>query len=321
MSVGGGAFGETLLRTAIEAQAVSRSARGLRWRLLAAASLPADSFDALAAAASSDLIVERARRDFAGLLRNCAVSVSQGGYNTTLDVVLAGARAVIVPFSRGGQTEQSLRASRFEALGLVSRIEESELTPKRLASAIDAAVDGPQPGPARIAVDASDYEARLEFDPASPTSTRFEFRAKAEALLADDPDLQKKWYPRLETLEILSEPFAEVSDKNRAKIRGSMLGKKQLDAERFPEISGSISKVVDAEDPDFPYLVTITLDVHGQRVQREIRGRFEQTENGVDLEAVGEFRFTDFGIKPFSAFLGAVKNRDNLHLYVRLRAR
>ena len=168
---------------------------------------------------------------------------------------------------------------------------------------------------------ASDYEARLKFDPASPTSTRFEFRAKAEALLADDPDLQKKWYPRLETLEILSEPFAKVSDKNRAKIHGSMLGKKQLDAERFPEISGSISKVVDAEDPDFPYLVTITLDVHGQRVQREIRGRYEQTENGVDLEAVGEFRFTDFGIKPFSAFLGAVKNRDNLHLYVRLRAR
>ncbi len=161
VSAGGGAVGETLLRQAIAARPLSRSAGALGWRLLAAASLPNDSFDALLAAAPDGLIVERTRPDFADLLRNCAVSVSQGGYNTMVDILQAGTRAIIVPFSRGGQTEQSQRAARLEALGLVSRIEESELTPERLVAAIDAAVDAPRPDPANIDVDGARCSAAL----------------------------------------------------------------------------------------------------------------------------------------------------------------
>lgn len=169
---------------------------------------------------------------------------------------------------------------------------------------------------------ATGYDAKLAFDPLAPTATRFEFRAKAVDLVIDSPELNPAWYPRLEALGILSDPFKEMSDKDRGKVHETMLGEKQLDVERFPNISGSILKVeaADATDAEFPFRVTIAFEVHGERVEREIRGRSEPSAEGVVLEAVGDFLFSDFGIKPYSAFLGAVRNRDEIELYVRLRA-
>ena len=160
-SAGGGAVGEVLLHTVIGARALARSTRALQWRLLAGANLADDAFAALIAAAPDGVVVERARPDFADLLANCAVSISQGGYNTAVDIVAARARAVIVPFSRGGQTEQGMRTARFEALGLVRSLGERDLTPARLAAAVDAAAAGPRPRAGAVALDGAGRSAAL----------------------------------------------------------------------------------------------------------------------------------------------------------------
>ena len=52
-----------------------------------------------------------------------------------------------------------------------------------------------------------------------------------ERLQVDDPVLASAWQERLLELRLIAEPFAELSDKDRRKIRRSMLGKKQLDSE------------------------------------------------------------------------------------------
>ncbi|MFQ5785730.1 MAG: glycosyltransferase family protein, partial [Alphaproteobacteria bacterium] len=101
VSAGGGAVGEALLRTALEARKTSGTLARLDWRLLAGGNLAGDAFAELAAAAPAGVAVERARDDFPDLLSNCAVSLSQGGYNTLVEVVQARARAVVVPFARG----------------------------------------------------------------------------------------------------------------------------------------------------------------------------------------------------------------------------
>jgi hypothetical protein len=49
--------------------------------------------------------------------------------------------------------------------------------------------------------------------------------------------------------------------------------------------------------------------------------RYTSEGDALTIEGVGSARFTDFGIKPFSAFMGAVKNLDEFHLYLNLRAR
>jgi predicted glycosyltransferase len=139
VSAGGGAVGGVLLRTAIETRRRGCLAQ-LGWRLLTGPNLPEPEFQALAAALPERVIVERYRPDFPEILRRCRVSVSQGGYNTVLDILAARAPAVIVPFATERETEQSLRAQRLAACGAVEIVAPDELSPERLALAIDRAI-------------------------------------------------------------------------------------------------------------------------------------------------------------------------------------
>jgi len=69
--------------------------------------------------------------------------VSQGGYNTVMDVLEARAPAVVVPFASERETEQSLRAERLAACGILEVVQERELSPERLVQAIDRAISRP----------------------------------------------------------------------------------------------------------------------------------------------------------------------------------
>ena len=71
------------------------------WRLLAGPSLSKEGFSRLRALAVDGIVIERARADFAALLANCTLSISQGGYNTAMDVWASKVRAVIAPYAGG----------------------------------------------------------------------------------------------------------------------------------------------------------------------------------------------------------------------------
>jgi predicted glycosyltransferase len=149
VSVGGGAVGGALLTTAIETRRQG-CLTNLRWRLLAGPNLPGPEFAALATGLPEGVVLERYRPDFPQILRRCRVSVSQAGYNTVLDIITARAAAVVVPFASGRETEQSLRAQRLAARGVLELVPENQLSPMRLASAIDRAISA---RPATIAID------------------------------------------------------------------------------------------------------------------------------------------------------------------------
>ncbi len=149
VSAGGGAVGRDLFAAALGARALS-SLGDAPWRLLVGANLAGKDRADLASAAPPGLIVEPARSDFPALLAACAVSISQAGYNTILDILCAGARSVLGPFAGqgegGGETEQPLRAARLATRGLAIVLPEADLTPERLARAVDEAAAA-RPGP------------------------------------------------------------------------------------------------------------------------------------------------------------------------------
>ena len=89
--------------------------------------------------------MERTRNDFQALLKAAALSISQAGYNTVLDVVSTRVRAVLVPFAAQGETEQTVRAERMAAAGLAQIVREDGMTPERLAAAVDTAWAAPRP--------------------------------------------------------------------------------------------------------------------------------------------------------------------------------
>jgi predicted glycosyltransferase len=162
VSAGGGAVGAQLLITALRARALSE-ASGRTWRLIAGMQLSEARFDELRAhaAAQRGVIVERSRADFGTLLQNCCVSVSQAGYNTLMEILDRRARAVVVPFAAGNETEQTLRAKALAASGRIEALEERALSPQALASAIDRALSAPKPPPSDIDLDGARKSAQL----------------------------------------------------------------------------------------------------------------------------------------------------------------
>jgi predicted glycosyltransferase len=162
VSAGGGAVGERLLETAIEAKPLT-ALRDRTWRVLAGGNLPQPVFQRLARLAqrAGGIVLEKSRPDFATLLANCVLSISQAGYNTLLETVQAGARAVAVPFAGGGETEQALRARCFAERGLLEVVEESALTPRALAAAVDRAAARPRQAAGGIDLDGARKSAAL----------------------------------------------------------------------------------------------------------------------------------------------------------------
>ena len=65
----------------------------------------------------------------------------------------------------------------------------------------------------------------------------------------------------------------------------------------------------------------IAVELAGARVETKVPLRWELASGELEAEALGELRFTDFGIEPYSAVLGAVRNADLFHLYVSVVAR
>ncbi len=136
VSGGSSAAGLPLQEAAVAAAHLTPA---LSWRILVGRAVPEPAFAALAAAAPANAVVERARPDFRALLSRAALSVSQAGYNTVLDLLHGGCPALLVPFEAGQETEQRRRAETLAAHGLARVLPESELTAERLAQAVLAA--------------------------------------------------------------------------------------------------------------------------------------------------------------------------------------
>lgn len=142
VSAGGGAVGASLVRAAIESSRNLPDAE--TWCVITGPNLPKHEFEKIAASAPQNVLVERFCEDFTSLLAGAQLSISQAGYNTVSDVLQAGCRAVLVPFSSGGETEQAARASRLEELGLATVLSEEQLTAQHLTSAIQRALANSQ---------------------------------------------------------------------------------------------------------------------------------------------------------------------------------
>ncbi|HEV7257995.1 MAG TPA: glycosyltransferase [Bosea sp. (in: a-proteobacteria)] len=146
VSGGGSAAALPLFRLCIEAARLSTSSRS--WRILVGRGVAEADFDGLRQSASPNVTVERVRPDFPALLARCALSISQAGYNTVLDLVAAGRPAIVVPFDEGGETEQAVRAEAMQRAGLARCLRLSEggaAGAVRFAEAVEAALEDGAP--------------------------------------------------------------------------------------------------------------------------------------------------------------------------------
>jgi len=162
VSAGGGAVGGPLLRAVLDARPETTVAQSA-WRLIAGPNLPDHEFSSLAANLPANVTLERFRRDFPALMAKARLSISQAGYNTVMDILGTGARALVLPFAEGAESEQTLRARLLAGRGLLALLE-PPYEPARLAHAIDEALRRPRAPAGGIDLGGAAATARIIHD-------------------------------------------------------------------------------------------------------------------------------------------------------------
>jgi predicted glycosyltransferase len=74
--------------------------------------------------------------DMVDEMRTSRVSISQCGYNTSLDIVVSGVPALVVPYETPSENEQVERATRMAQLGAMLHLSEPGLDALRLSEEI-----------------------------------------------------------------------------------------------------------------------------------------------------------------------------------------
>ena len=156
VSAGGGVVAHRLVDTAI---ASACSSPCLQWRILVGPNAGAGALADWRRAAPENAMVEPNRADFRSILARARVSVSQAGYNTVTDLLAAGVRAVLVPFSAEGEREQSIRSAALAEAGIACVVEEDRLSAAALLEAVHAAPAAVEPPSGRIRLDGAGESA------------------------------------------------------------------------------------------------------------------------------------------------------------------
>lgn len=133
-SAGGGHVGAPLIKAVIQAFA-RRQKDNCRLQVFTGPFIDPREFDGLKKMASARIRVDKFTPDFISYLAAADLSVSMGGYNTTMNVLATRVPALIWPFAQN--REQRLRARRLAERGFLTVLEDADLQPDRLASKMD----------------------------------------------------------------------------------------------------------------------------------------------------------------------------------------
>ena len=160
VSAGGGAAGKKLITAAVDAARLLPQLKN--WLIITGPNMTQPDYDALTKNQPANVTLTRFRPDLANLMAGARLSVSQAGYNTVADILMAGCHAVIVPYGTHGETEQTDRAQRLHQIGRVRMIDETELTADSLTAAISVEIARTLPPQAlQIRVDGAARSAEI----------------------------------------------------------------------------------------------------------------------------------------------------------------
>lgn len=141
-------------------------------------------------------------------------------------------------------------------------------------------------------------------DAGTPESLSLELTVDAASLVPDEPEARRKYHL----------PNTPVPENDRKKVLQNLLSDEQLDAAKFPVIGFIVSKVYREESGVWQCLGKLTL--HGVTKELLFPITVKTSDRVVEGDARVRFRTSDFGVQPYSAALGLIKNKDEVELVV-----
>ncbi len=150
-------------------------------------------------------------------------------------------------------------------------------------------------------VRATRFAGRVTGDPSNPASGYVELIVPVGSLVADEPDMRRKHgLPQ------------GPGESDRQQIQSTMLGESQLNAGKYPEITFRSTSV--HEQGSNRVIVSGDFTLHGTTRRISLPVLIRVTNDTLQATGAFDINQTDFGIKPYSAFLGAVRNQDRVTL-------
>lgn len=146
-SIGGGRVGSELLRATAAASIQLAATFPHQLLLFTGPYLPDAEFAQLRASVAdqSHIVLQRYSTQFLHYMAQADLSLSMAGYNTCMNLLTTGTRALVLPFTGGDNDEQSMRAAKLAQMGAVGVLQPAELTPTRLAARITEQLAAPAP--------------------------------------------------------------------------------------------------------------------------------------------------------------------------------
>lgn len=144
-SIGGGRVGYELLACALQAHSLIAEYFPHHMLLLGGPQMPDLNWQELCrlAAGHPGVSVAPYVINLPALLQRAALSISLAGYNTCMDVLTTGVRAVMYPYTGNNNQEQTMRAARLAAAGRLRLLPAGSLSPNRLATEAQLALQTP----------------------------------------------------------------------------------------------------------------------------------------------------------------------------------
>ncbi|EDX84869.1 hypothetical protein S7335_2567 [Synechococcus sp. PCC 7335] len=170
VSVGGGRFGHELLECAVAAAEILEREIPHHIQIFTGPFMPSHKFWALKAMARdrTNLQIHRYTPNLLAFMEKAELSISMSGYNTTMNILTTGVRAMMMPFVGNGDQEQTMRVERLSQLGKARRIYPEDLEPERFSEAVIAHL---QHSPSQIKVNLNGVDNTARFVNALATGT------------------------------------------------------------------------------------------------------------------------------------------------------
>ncbi len=156
-------------------------------------------------------------------------------------------------------------------------------------------------------VRAAEFSGKLRIDPASPAESSIAVTVRAASLVPDEPTVREKF-----------KVAKELSESDRQKVRKTMEGEDQLSIVKFPEIT-FVSKRIEMEGTG-RVRVSGIFTLHGVSREVSFPAAVSVADGTFHSSGTLEFKQSEFGIKPYSALLGTIRNQDTVRLHFDLVA-
>ncbi len=169
----------------------------------------------------------------------------------------------------------------------------------------------------------SKYELKIGLNPAIESAT-FNIRYDVKNIQVAGSKKLGRWGRKVFEAGATPRPLETPSPSRQKKIRKTILSKKFMDAARYPEVrvkSLGIEIIPDGPNKNpHTYNMKIQIAMHGETVKATFPATIILNGDHLTIDAAFRLKLSDFKIKPYSGFFGAVRFSDQFHVYMHFEA-